>query len=330
MTGASGFLGGRLAEMLLAGEPETFGADEVTILARPSSILISRPGIHVVRAELSAKGLADPALQAALRETTHIFHCAGCSTDWAPRTEYEAANVAGVAAMLVLAQGLPRLQRFVHVSSTDVYGYPRVAAGEAMQPRDIGLPYNSSKLRGEQLVWEAAAAGLPVTILRPASIYGPGGKAFVTDIVALLRQRLMLLVDGGRAPGGFVFVDDVCRAMLLAARAPGASGQVFNLSSTDGTSWRAYTAALGEALGLPKPWLQLPFRAAMLAAGASELPHRAHLPGRPLLTRHAVYLLGRDQQYSIAKAQHTLGWQPQVSLQEGVALCAATPKPPAA
>ena len=324
VTGASGFLGGRLVDMLLAGVPPVDGPVEVTTLARPTSALGARPGLHIVRAELTAAGLAEPAVRAALSETTHIFHCAGCSTDWAAPAEYEAANIGAVAALLTLAaQAMPRLQRFVHVSTTDVYGYPQLAADEAMPPRDIGLPYNRSKLRGEQLVWDALAAGLPVTILRPASIYGPGGKAFVTDIVALLRQRLMLLVDGGKAPGGFVYVDDVCRAMLLAARAPGAYGQALNLSSTDSTSWRAYAAALAQALGLPDPWLQLPFQAAMLLATLSELPHRAYLPGRPLLTRHAVYLLGRDQQYSVRKAREVLGWQPQVSLREGIALCAA-------
>jgi nucleoside-diphosphate-sugar epimerase len=158
---------------------------------------------------------------------------------------------------------------------------------ESMPRRDVALPYNASKLRGEELVWAAGSAGVPITVVRPASIYGPGGKAFVTDIVALLKQRLMLLVDNGRAPGGFVYVDDVCRAMLTAAATPHALGEAYNLSSTDGTT--------------------------------SELPHKCGLPGRPLLTRHAVYLLGRTQQYSTAKAQEQLGWTPQIALDEGIA-----------
>ena len=218
---------------------------------------------------------------------------------------------------------MPRLARFVHVSTTDIYGYPQLAGDEATAARGIGLPYNETKLRGEQLVWLAAEHGLPVTVVRPASIYGPGGKAFVTDIVALLRQRLMLLVDGGRVPGGFVYVDDVCRAMLLAARLPGAAGEAYNLSSTDGTTWRGYTHALAAELGLGRPWLQLPFAAAMALATVSELPHKAGLPGRPLLTRHAVHLLARDQQYRTGKAHEQLGWQPQVALAEGIARSAA-------
>ena len=310
VTGASGFLGGRLVELLVAG-----GA-EVTILARSGSALRdwAESAVHVCRAENQAVP------RRLFQSITHIFHCAGCSTDWAKTASYEQANVGFTGTMLMYAREYAgRLERFVHVSTTDVYGYPLQAEDETMPLRDVGLPYNSSKLRGEQLVWQAAGAGLPVTVVRPASIYGPGGKAFVTDIAALLRQRLMLLVDGGRWPGGFVYVDDVCRAMLTAARAPGAKGEAYNLSSADGTSWRRYTDALAGALRLPRPWLQLPFQAAMALARASEWPQRAGLPGRPLLTRHAVYLLGRDQEYSSAKAQEQLGWFPRVGLEEGIA-----------
>ena len=317
VTGASGFLGGRLVELLLAQ------GVEASVLARASSVLPAWAAVQVLRAELDSQ--PEPALRGALSGVTHIFHCAGCSTDWAPMHQYEQSNVAGVAAMLRVArEHAPRLERFVHVSTTDVYGYPVAASDEETPRSDTGLPYNRTKLRGEELVWKAAAAGLPVTIVRPASIYGPGGKAFVTDIAALLRQRLMLLVDGGRAPGGFVYVDDVCAAMLLAASASHAVGEAYNVSSMDGTTWRAYAAALARALGVPAPWLQLPYGAAMALAAASELPHRAGLPGRPLLTRHAVHLLGRDQQYSTAKAREQLGWVPQMPLADGIARSVAS------
>lgn len=316
VTGASGFLGGRLVEMLRGR-----GA-QVAVLARASSVLAARPDVQLLRIDLNSTrdSTLDPQLVAALSAFTHIFHCAGCSTDWAPTPQFEQSNVDGVAAMLRLAKAhAPRLKRFIHVSTTDVYGYPRVAGDETCLPHDVGLPYNSSKLRGEALVWTAAAEGLPVTVVRPASIYGPAGKAFVTDIVTLLRQRLMLLVDGGRTPGGFVYVDDVCEAMVLAAESQYALGQAYNISSVDDLTWKAYTGALAASLGVPAPWLQLPFHAAMALAAASEIPHKLGLPGRPLLTRHATFLLGRDQQYSTAKAQEQLGWQPRVMLGEGLA-----------
>lgn len=335
VTGASGFLGGRLVQML--GDA---GA-AVAVLARPGSVLPphmrQQRGVRVLRADLDAPGAAadplarSPELAAALGEITHIFHCAGCSTDWAPLAQYQQANITLTAALLRLAQQhAPRLQRFVHVSSTDVYGYPKHAGDESMPLCDVGLPYNRTKLLGDQLVQRAIRAReVKATIVRPASIYGPGGKAFVTDIAALLRQRLMLLVDGGCAPGGFVYVDDVCRAMLLAAASERALGQAYILSSVDGTTWRTYTRALAEMLQVPAPWLSLPFPAAMALARASQVPHQLGVPGRPLLTRHAVYLLGRDQQYATTRAREELGWMPVMPLEDGIArsVVALTPRP---
>ena len=321
VTGSSGFLGGRLVDMLLAQ-----GA-RVTVLARAGSSLPNRPGVRVVRASLvpgEDKPDALAAVQGALAGSDVMFHCAGCSTDWAPLRQFQQANVDYTRLLLDLAlRHARRLDRFLHVSTTDVYGYPLGAGDEHTPLRSAGLPYNETKRAGEEAVWAAAAKGLPVTVLRPASIYGPGGKAFVTDIAALLRQRAMLLVDGGRVRGGFVYVDDVCRAMLRAAGEPRARGEAFNLSSVDGVTWRAYAAALARALGVGEPWLKLPFAAAMALARASELPYRAGLKGRPLLTRHAVYLLSRDQQYATAKAREQLNWSPRVGLEEGIERSAA-------
>ncbi len=307
----------------------------VTVLARPGSKLEERPGLQILRADLDAPGAAaeplvrSPDLITGLASISHVFHCAGCSTDWAPLADYQHANITLTASMLRLAQQhAPRLERFVHVSSTDVYGYPRQAGDESMPLQDVGLPYNRTKLLGDQLVQRAIRAReVPATIVRPASIYGPGGKAFVTDIVALLRQRLMLLVDRGRARGGFVYVDDICRAMLMAAVSERALGQAYILSSADGTTWRAYTRGLAEMLQLPAPWLSLTFPAAMALARVSQIPQQLGLPGRPLLTRHAVFLLGRDQQYSSAKARTELGWMPLTPLEDGIARSAVSLTP---
>lgn len=317
VTGASGFLGGRLVSIL------NERGVRVTVLARRSSVLRLPDGVGSARGEFDASLAAVLPTLPGLASVTHVFHCAGCSTDWAPSAEYRAANVDGVRAMLAAAPQLPRLERFLHVSSTDVYGYPATPGDETAPLHDTGLPYNATKIAGERLAWEAGAAGLPVTIVRPASIYGPGGKAFVTDVVTMLRQRLMLLVDGGRAPGGFVYVDDVCEGMVAAATLPQALGEAYNLGDAHRTTWRTYTDALARAIGAPSAWLQLPFPAALALARASELPHRLGIPGRPLLTRHATYLLARDQSYSIAKAQTHLGWQQRVDLAQGIAASAA-------
>ena len=120
-------------------------------------------------------------------------------------------------------------------------------------------------------------------------------------------------------------MDDAVDAILAAARTSAALGQAYNLCDGGGGTWRTYVDGLADALALPRPWLNLPFSVAMLTARILELPWHVlpTLPGRPLLTRHAVLLLGRNQEFPIHKAVAELGFRPRVPLAEGIARSAA-------
>ncbi len=311
VTGASGFLGAALVHKLVQQ-----GA-QVRVFARPSSDLRHLAGLSL---ETANGSLTDAgALQAAVSGCTHIFHCAACSTDWAPWHTYVDANVTGTQNLLAAAHKSHTLQRFVHVSTTDVYGYPLRAGDEAQPLVETDLPYNRTKVQGERAVWAAAAAGLPVTVVRPATIYGPRGKDFTVEMAKLLRQRLMATVDGGRATGGFIYVDNVADAMFAAALSSVAAGQAYNLSDATDASWKLYLSLYAAQLGTPEPWIDLSFGTALRLAQAFEAPHRyLHVPGKPLLTRHAVHLLGRDQEFLTGKVQRDLSYVPRVSLEEGL------------
>src|ERR1700684_211169 len=110
VTGASGFLGARLAQMLIAQ------GDEVVVLARPTSDLRHLTGLPFT---LVAGDLGDSdALTRALHGVQRVFHCAACSTDWAAWETYYSANVTGPVNLLEAARACPTLERFVHVSTT--------------------------------------------------------------------------------------------------------------------------------------------------------------------------------------------------------------------
>src|SRR5437879_5045177 len=172
VTGASGFLGGRLAQVLAAR------GETVRILARATSDLhhLAYLPIEIVQGDLAATA----SLAAAVRGVTHIYHCAACSTDWAADDVFYAASVAGVRNLLDAAVHVSSLQRLLHVSTTDVYGYPVEPCDESYPLTDVGLPYNRTKCQGEKCVWQASRRGLPVTVVRPATIYGPRSKDFGT------------------------------------------------------------------------------------------------------------------------------------------------------
>jgi nucleoside-diphosphate-sugar epimerase len=312
VTGATGFLGGRLAQVLAGG------GETVRILARPGRSLQHLAGspVAVIPGDLGAI----ESLARAVHGVTHVYHCAACSTDWAPWHLYYEANVDGVKNLLDAAARVDGLQRFLHVSTTDVYGYPAQPCDESHPLTDVGLPYNRTKCQGEEAVWRASRdRGLPVTIVRPATIYGPRSKDFALEIARLIRQGSMTLIDGGRSPGGFCYVDNAVNAIIRAATIPETAGRVYNLADGTGVTWRQYVNALADGLGEHRPRLSLSSTAAFALARASELTYRAlRISSRPLLTRHAVYLLSRNQEYPTTRARKEFGFAPAVSFEEGV------------
>jgi nucleoside-diphosphate-sugar epimerase len=312
VTGASGFVGGRLAAVLAeAGE-------RVRVLARPSSDLshLAASAPEVVHGALEDADSLPPAL----RDVDVVYHCAALSSDWGPWDRFHAANVAGVENLARAALRAGTVRRFVHVSTSDVYGYPGTPCDETGPLADVGLPYNRSKVMGERVLWRMRAEeALPLTVLRPVTVYGPRSKDIVDEVVKLMRSGTMTLIDGGRAPAGLVFVDDVVAAIVAAARSPGALGQAYNVCGPGEETWRAYVDALADGLGLRRPWISLPERLALRVAGALEGAHRlVRARTRPLMTVHSVLLLARDQRFPTERARSELGWVPAVPFTEGI------------
>ncbi len=312
VTGATGFIGGRLTERLLEA------GDEVRLLVRRPD---AAKRLSDLGATISPGDLTDRAsLDRAVTGVDVVFHCAGLSADWAPRADFEAINVTGAEALARAAATQPALTRFVHISTTDVYGYPRVACADDAEPRDVGLPYNSSKLRGELAVRAVAAeTGLPLTVIRPATVYGPRAKDWAVEMAKLLATKDLMVVAGGHVPAGLVYVDNLIDAMLEAAQRPAAKGRIYTVRDAGTETWRQYLDALADGLKLPRVSLSLPEWLALSLGAVSEAAWSlVRAKSRPLVTRHAVYVLARDQAYGIDRAVRELGFSSRVSFAEGM------------
>ncbi len=254
-----------------------------------------------------------------------MLHCAALVSDWATTREITAANVTGTRDLLE-ASSAASVARFIHISSTDVYGYPGgVGVEEDHAPRSFQNWYAQSKLRAEDEVRRIERSrGLESVILRPATVYGPGSREVIGEIARALRAGRMLLIDRGRAVAGLTYVENVIDAVLLALGDPGAGGATFNLSDGLDITWRRFTDDLAAGLGCQRARWSLPYWLAY-ALGAS-LEHGYRLARRAvglrtpaLLSRQAVQVLGREQDFSNARARAQLGWEPRVGYEEGLA-----------
>jgi len=312
VTGASGFLGGTLASTLIAR------GEKVRILARTTSKL---DHLKELQLEIAYGSLEDQSsLIEALKGIDIVYHCAALSFDWGRWEEFFQTNVTGVKNLLEAAINTSSLKRFLHISTSDVYGYPAKACDESYPITDIGLPYNRSKGMGEKAVRDYHRdTGLPVTIIRPVTIYGPRSKDIVGEIVKLLFKKQMVLINHGKSRAGLLYVDNAVEGITQAATSPNTIGQAYNLRDETDETWKQYVEALADGLEVPYPRLNLSSGLALAVARLLEkLYSTFRIPSRPLLTRHAVYLCFRDQGYSIEKAQHDFGYKSKVSFDEGI------------
>jgi ornithine--oxo-acid transaminase len=316
ITGATGFVGGRLAQRL-AGEGRP-----VRCLVRSSSDTSRLDGLDV---ELAVGDLTSTrSLARAVDGCDYVFHCGALVSDWATTEEIAQTNVRGTRSLLEASVDAS-VRRFVHFSTTDIYGYPGDAAiEETYAGGRFRNWYAETKLKAEGEVRRVEKAhDLDVVILRPATVYGPGSIEVVGAIARAIRARNMLLVDGGRAIAGLCYVDNLLDAAVLALGHEAAPGHAFNVTDGLDVTWREFTDGLADGLGCSKVRWSLPY---WMANGVGfSLEHGYRLARRttglraaPLLSRQAVHVLGNNQDFSNRRARELLGWEPRVEYSAGL------------
>lgn len=225
-----------------------------------------------------------------------------------PLAEFRRVNVEGT---LNLARQAVEagVTRFVFVSSVKVNGESTLP-GQLFRPDDTFVPldpYGLSKYEAEAgLRALATETGLEVTIVRPPLVYGPGVKANFAAMVHWLSRGMPLplgaVVNNRRS---LVGLDNLVDLLLLCATHPAAANQTFMASDGEDVSTADLLRRIGAALG--KPAKLLPVPVGMLKLGAAALG-KADVAQR---------LLG-SLQVDISKNHRLLGWQPPVSLDDGL------------
>jgi nucleoside-diphosphate-sugar epimerase len=247
ITGATGFIGGRLAEVACGRGIPTVGL--VRVWSRAARL--ARLHVRMVGGDI----LNPDSLREAMKGCDVVFHCAVDNRIGGRAHRRTSARGTANVLQAALETGVKRV---VHLSSTAVHSYnPGLdAVTEEGAYRYSGDPYCDGKIDSEKVAlhyWHKH--GLPVTVLRPTIVYGPFG--FLPVYTAnLIRERRMVLVDGGTGICNSLYVDNLVEAMLRAAEHQGAVGEVFHISDARPISWKEFIEAHARALGdsyLPLP-----------------------------------------------------------------------------
>jgi nucleoside-diphosphate-sugar epimerase len=313
VSGGNGFVGRHLVTALAAR------GDRVRVLALPGEDtrwLEQQRGVAIYRGDIT-----DPeSLTAPVAGADGVLHLAAIQDAWRPIEVYREVNVDGTrnVANAALAAGA---RRFVHMSSSSVYGMGHGRpVDEAFPLAPFRDPYPVTKAEADRAVQQMIVRdGLPGVIIRPDQIFGPGDILHFGAMAGRMRAGRGFLVGKGDNRMPFVYVDDVVRALLLAFDHGTATGNAYNISSDKAFTQRQMLTAIAEDTGGSPPGRSIPYRVLWAAACLCErLAGSLPSVSRPPVTRLGVAFFGTDNRYAIDKARTELGYQPAVSLREGV------------
>ena len=317
LTGATGFLGKRLAARLAREH-------DVRLLVRPSSSRAGLPaGVEIAPGDVTDRA----SLERALAGRDAAVHAAALVKISAPRAEFERVNVGGLDNLLAAAAAAG-VGRLLYVSSFIALGPSELGPGglldESAEPLRAGRErawindYERTKSLSDAAARRAIAGGAPLVVVYPGVIYGPGelteGNIVCRRLLDLAHRRLPALVGRAERRWNYVFVEDVAEGIARALeRAP--AGSRYVLGGENVTQGEFYRLA-GELGGFRVPRLRMPDVVAKSAGALMKLAARL-TGGVPKLTPDLVEIYRHDWAYDSARAARELDYRPR-SLARGL------------
>jgi farnesol dehydrogenase len=313
ITGATGFIGGRLA-----GKLASQGHQIVALVRSPhkASPLAQYSNITILQGSLSDT----EALETGMQGAEEVYHLAAYASVWARDDSFERVNVEGTIHVLnaALKKGVSRI---VVTSTAGVIG-PMVD-GKAVSEQterivDFFNDYERTKYEAELIVQDYAARGLHAVIVNPTRVFGPGPLNESNAVTKLIKQYAegswRFLPGDGQSAGNYVYVDDVVEGHLLAMQ-KGRPGERYLLGGTDVT-YSEFFDTIGGIVGKKHQLYRIPL-GLMLGFGKLQMFLAEQFGKKPMITPSWVKKYLYQWRVSSAKAKEELGYQP-ISLESGI------------
>lgn len=312
VTGASGFLGGYLTELLTAK-----GVETVAMVRKTSNtLLLDRLGL-----EKRVADMTDPSsLRNAVKEVDAVIHLAAYYTFHGKKELYDLVTVKGTRSILeaCLLEGVPR---FIYCSSTEATGPVTEIPASEDHPPNPQYEYGKSKLKAEGIV-EEYHGKLKTTIIRPSGIYGPRNLDDISYyfITSCSKNSLAtkMLVDHGSGTIQFVHAKDAAQGFYLALTNPNSHGKTYFISEDRWHTYREAYEIISRLTGRKPPTFNLPKPVAKALIYPVFAAKSAFGEWSFLWDPKTVDAVTSNRAYSIEKAKRELGYSPRYSLEDGL------------
>jgi nucleoside-diphosphate-sugar epimerase len=304
VTGGAGMLGSTLVRRLLADGQRVHCVD----LREPAAEVRGHRGLSHTVADVRD----EPAMKEALRDADAVVHCAAALPSY-PADQIRSVIVGGTEAVLgaAAAGGVPR---FVHVSSTAVYGLPKQVPTPEDHPRAPVDTYSAAKAEAEEVAERFRGGDMCLPILRPKTFLGPGRMGLFAMLFEWADEgRHFPVLGRGDVRIQMFDVDDLVDAVVTALTAePERADDTFNLGATEFGTLREDFQAVLDAAGHGRRVRSLPARPALRALSLLESTGWSPVYGRLL------HKLLDDSYVATDKAREQLGFQPRHSNRDAI------------
>ena len=301
ITGANGFIGGTLMRYYQNQGQDVIGVDLVG------------NGADILEGDISQPNT----ISHLLKECDVIVHTAALVSNAMKDSDMWRVNVLATRNLITAAKE-HKVRRFVQISSVVAYG--NSAEGELDENQPVhadGGSYVLTKLASEHVVLsEQANDDIEIVILRPGDAYGPGSRPWIITPLEAISKNQFMLPEKGEGFFRPIYIDDLVRGIATATSHPDAAGEIFNLSCEGYMLTKDYFAPHYEWLQKKGPMLVSTKLALRISSIASTM---ANLMGNlNEASPSTVMQLSTKSWFSIKKAEHILGWRPEVSFEEGM------------
>lgn len=311
VTGATGFLGGHVAERLRES------GHHVRALVRKGSdtALLQTWGVELIEGDLGNEA----SVKRACEGMDAVVHCAAKVGDWGPVEEYRKVNVEDFR-FLLDACLQNHVGRLVLVSSLGVYEAKDHFGTDETAP----LParhidgYTQTKVESENLAMQYyREKGLPLVVIRPGFIYGPRDRNVMPRILGNLKARLVTYFGSRQKKLNNVYVGNVVEAVELALSPQAPLGEAFNITDSETVTKKVFFERIADLANLPRPFATWPMWFARFMCGTFETAGKT-FGFAPVLSGARLKFMGLNLDYSIEKAKRELGYQGKTSFDDGM------------